>query len=77
MAGNGDLTIDEIMALGDKHTQAMKPKVKKKTKSKKNMGKVNQKQPGLAESREARLMSGLNSAINHRNSMNKRFNTGE
>lgn len=30
MSGKGDMTIDEIMALGDKHTQAMKPKKKKK-----------------------------------------------
>ena len=77
MAGDGNLTIDEIMALGETHTKAMKPKAKKKKTKAKSLGKVNQKKPGLAESREARLMSGMNSAINHRNNMNKRFNTGQ
>lgn len=38
----GDLTIDEVMALGEKHTEAMKPKKKKKAPV--------QEQKGLAES---------------------------
>ena len=40
----GDLTIDEVMALGEKHTEAMKPKKRKKKKA------PVQEQKGLAES---------------------------
>ncbi len=46
---DGNLTIDEIMALGEAHTKATikKKKIKKK---KKVMPKINQKKKGLAES---------------------------
>ncbi len=54
MAGNdGNLTIDEIMALGDTHTNAMKPKKKKKVKSKvkpKTVGPTDTPKVGLAGS---------------------------
>lgn len=47
MSGKGDKTIDEIIALGEKHTEDMKPKKKKK---KKMMSPKPSNPVGLAES---------------------------